>query len=499
MSVGLLAVAAAVAGWQLAAGIVAPATVPFVAVANAVIRFSPQPLVTFAERTFGTADKTVLLVGMAVVMVLVAAGAGWASRRRELPGLVVITVLGLIGFAAVLAAPSFAELDLLGPGVALAAGIGVFRWLHRFASATAAAVGPSPTGLPRRALIRSAAAVGLLSLGGGSAGLLLGGRTQQSHQSVAADLARLPVSKAPAIPPGAAFPESGTPTFRTPNQDFYRVDVAVRIPTGSAADWSLRVHGMVDRELTLSFGDLLARPLVERTVTMTCVSNPVGGGLISTADFIGVELRDLLLETGVRPGADQVLSTSSDGWSAGTPVSVLLEPDRGALLAVGMNGAPLPPEHGFPVRMVVPGLYGYVSATKWLVDIELTTFGAERAYWVKRGWPPRGPIKTQSRIDVPHELAWVSAGRITVAGIAWAPHTGIDRVQVRMDDGPWRDAELSTEATVDCWRMWRIDVPLAPGGHSVQSRATDRTGAVQTEAVSDVGATGWPTVLFFAS
>jgi hypothetical protein len=235
---------------------------------------------------------------------------------------------------------------------------------------------------------------------------------------------------------------------------------------------------------------------------MTCVSNPVGGDLISTANFIGVELRDILLEAGIQPGAEQLFSTSIDGWTAGTPVDVVLEPDRGALLAIGMNGEPLPPEHGFPVRMVVPGLYGFVSATKWITDMEVTTFGAAQAYWLQRGWSQRAPIKTQTRIDFPRGFGSVPAGRVTVAGIAWAQHTGVDRVEVRMDGGPWQQAELSTEVSADTWRMWTAEFQLAPGSHTVQTRATDRRGVVQTETRADPvpdGATGWPAVIFTAA
>jgi DMSO/TMAO reductase YedYZ molybdopterin-dependent catalytic subunit len=332
---------------------------------------------------------------------------------------------------------------------------------------------------------------------------LLGGRLQNSQQVVADDLARIPLAeRAPAIPADAAFPQFGTPTFLTSNQDFYRIDVALRIPTQAAADWTLRIHGMVDREITLTYADLLARPLVERTITMTCVSNPVGGDLISTANFIGVDLRDILLEAGIQPGAEQLFSTSIDGWTAGTPVDVVLEPDRGSLLAIGMNGEPLPPEHGFPVRMVVPGLYGFVSATKWITDMEVTTFGAAQAYWLQRGWSQRAPIKTQTRIDFPRGFGSVPAGRVTVAGIAWAQHTGIDRVEVRMDGGPWQQAVLSTEVSADTWRMWTADFALAPGSHTVQTRATDRRGVVQTETRADPipdGASGWPAVIFTAA
>jgi DMSO/TMAO reductase YedYZ molybdopterin-dependent catalytic subunit len=351
-------------------------------------------------------------------------------------------------------------------------------------------------------LVGSSAAVAVASLGAGMGGLLLSG-VGDSRQRVTEQLARLrSAERAAAIPPGSAFPELGTPTFITPNPDFYRIDVALRVPAQRAQDWSMPIHGMVDNPFTLRFDDLLSRPLVERTITMTCVSNPVGGNLISTANFVGVELRNLLLEAGVRPGADQIYSTSVDGWYTGTPTDVLLEPGRGALLAIGMNGEGLPAEHGFPVRMVVPGLYGYVSATKWIVDMEATTFDAKPGYWLERGWAQQAPIKTQSRIDTPRGFGIVPAGRVTVAGIAWSQPVGIRRVEVRMDGGPWREAELSTEVSGDTWRMWRTEFDLAPGSHTVQTRATDHNGITQTEQRADPipdGASGWPATIFTAA
>jgi DMSO/TMAO reductase YedYZ molybdopterin-dependent catalytic subunit len=287
----------------------------------------------------------------------------------------------------------------------------------------------------------------------------------------------------------------------TANSGFYRIDTALRIPTLAAADWRLRVHGMVARELTLSFADLMRRPLVERPITMTCVSNPVGGNLVSTANFIGVPLRDILHEAGVDPAADQLFSRSTEGWYTGTPMSVVMEPGRGALLVVGMNGEALPPEHGFPVRMVVPGLYGFVSGTKWVVDLEVTTFlnPFRQGFWFENGWARFGPIKTMSRIDAPQDSATVAAETVTVAGIAWAQHTGIAGVEVRVDDGPWRPAVLSEEVSVDTWRMWHLDLALAKGEHTAEARATDKSGYTQTDRRAGVipnGATGWPSVSF---
>jgi DMSO/TMAO reductase YedYZ molybdopterin-dependent catalytic subunit len=294
----------------------------------------------------------------------------------------------------------------------------------------------------------------------------------------------------------ADFAASGTPTWITPTSDFYRIDTALQVPQVATADYRLRIHGMVEREITLTYEQLRSRALLEAPITMTCVSNDVGGTLISNAVFLGVPLRDLLAEAGVRPGADQIASTSVDGFTTGTPVAACTD-GRNAMLALGMNGQPLPVEHGFPVRMVVPGLYGFVSGCKWITDMELTTYGAFRSYWQQRGWAAQAPVKTQSRIDVPRADATVAAGRVVVAGTAWAQHRGVARVEVRADDGAWQEAELAADVSVDSWRMWRTVLTLAAGRHTLQVRATDTTGAAQTSTPSLTipdGATGWHTV-----
>jgi DMSO/TMAO reductase YedYZ molybdopterin-dependent catalytic subunit len=505
--VALPAVAAAIGAGHLIAGFVSPASSPFVAVGDTVIRLSPPWLTEFAKTTFGIYDKPVLLVGMAVVIAAVALGVGAAGHRGPVPGTVLVVALGLVGVAVVLVSPVFSPADLAAPATALAVGLAVHSGLYALAVRTERAGGAGGSAgedsLSRRSvLVGSSVAVGVGALAAAAGGRLVAGGVADSRAAVTGRLAGMAgagIDPAPPIPPGADFAAQGTPTFLTSNADFYRVDVALSVPRLRAEDWSLRLHGMVDREITLSFADLLARPLVERTITLTCVSNEVGGPYISTADFVGVPLRELLLEAGVRPGADQLLSTSSDGWTAGTPVDVLLEPDRGALLAVGMNGEALPVEHGFPVRMVVPGLYGFVSATKWVVDLELTTFAAEQAYWRRRGWGERAPIKTQSRIDRPQPFARIPGGRVTLAGIAWSQPVGISRVEVRLDGGPWREAEQATEVNRVTWRMWRLEVELAPGGHTVEVRATDRDGVTQTEARAEPipdGATGWDSRYF---
>ncbi|MEA2932398.1 MAG: hypothetical protein QOI56_1183 [Actinomycetota bacterium] len=278
----------------------------------------------------------------------------------------------------------------------------------------------------------------------------------------------------------------------TPNRAFYRIDEALIVPAVNLASWRLKVTGMVDAPFELSHDDLLALPLVERHITLSCVSNQVGGPLVGTATWLGVRLADLLGRAGVQPGATQVVGRSVDGFTVGFPVEVATD-GRDALVAVGMNGEPLPAAHGFPARLVVPGLYGYVSATKWLKEIELTTFEAFDSYWVKRNWARRGPIKVQSRIDVPRDYGRVAAGARTVAGVAWAPHRGIGRVEVQVDDGPWHEAALGPALGDDAWRQWSLPWDATPGEHTISTRATTADGEVQTATTKSVfpdGATG---------
>ncbi|QUH03173.1 molybdopterin-dependent oxidoreductase [Saccharopolyspora erythraea] len=489
---GVAGAGSALAAGHLVAGLDGlPTSSPMVAVGNSAIDLAPTPVKEFAVRAFGTADKVVLLTGMSVVIAVLAVVAGLISRRSRWPGSVLIGAFGVLGMVAVAARPDFTAPALAAPVVSLIVGVVVFGLLI---ARGGQAVDGEPSQDRRRFLTTSAAVVAGAGVAG-AAGTLLGqgGGTDTSRRLVGA---RIPGVAAP--PPGADFAVSGTPSFLTPNPNFYRIDTALTVPQLRVEDWQLRLHGMVDRELVLSFDDLLRRPLVTRPITLACVSNEVGGPYISTAEFHGVRVRDLLLEAGVRPGAQQLFTTSADGFDTGTPLDVLLEPDRDALLAVGMNGEPLPAEHGFPVRMVVPGLYGYVSATKWLVDAEVTTFDRQH-YWEKRGWAKQGPIKTQSRIDRPRNRDSLPAGPVTMAGIAWAQHTGIDRVEVRVDGGPWRTAELATDVSRDTWRMWRTTFHLKPGEHTVECRATDRAGHTQTEQRRPVipdGATGWHSVTF---
>ena len=304
---------------------------------------------------------------------------------------------------------------------------------------------------------------------------------------------------APPVPPTVQPKGVALPSFVTGNVDFYRIDTALTVPQLSRSDWQLKIHGMVDREVTYRFEDLQRFEVVEKLVTLTCVSNPVGGELIGNASWTGYRVRDLLAEAGVHRDADMVLSMSIDGFTAGTPVEALTD-GRDSLLAIGMNGEPLPTEHGYPARLVVPGLYGYVSATKWVVDLELTRFDRAEAYWTRLGWSARGPIKTQSRIDVPRSGQDVAQGPVTFGGVAWAQNRGVRAVEVRIDDGDWQPAELGASYSNDTWRLWSFGWQATePGLHTITVRATDNTGAVQTSEPADPvpdGATGWHTVSF---
>jgi DMSO/TMAO reductase YedYZ molybdopterin-dependent catalytic subunit len=284
-------------------------------------------------------------------------------------------------------------------------------------------------------------------------------------------------------------------SFITPNDDFYRIDTALSFPNVNLEKWKLRIHGLVDQEITLSYADIAAMPQVEKVITICCVSNEIGGPYIGNAVWQGVYLKDLLLQAGVKPEAEQLFSRSLDGWTCGFPIELALD-GRDALLAIGMNGEPLPLEHGFPARLIVPGIYGYVSATKWLSEIEINKWSDEAGYWIPRGWAREAPIKTQSRIDVPRAGATVKAGPTRVAGVAWAQHTGIEKVEVRIDVEEWNEAVLSDDISDDTWRLWTFDWRATSGEHTIQVRATDKSGYTQTETVTNVapdGATGWHT------
>jgi len=310
-----------------------------------------------------------------------------------------------------------------------------------------------------------------------------------------------PAVRAPAVPAGTEFRIPGLTPFFTSNSSFYRVDTDLVLPQISPETWTLQIDGMVDHPVEFSFAELLRMPLTENDMTLVCVSNSVGGSYNGNARWLGVPLAGLLRKAGVQAGADQVLSTATDGMTISTPVATILD-GRDALLAVGMNGQPLPIAHGFPARMLVPGLYGYVSATKWVTKLTLTTFARQRAYWTQRGYTAQAPIKTESRIDVPQPLAQVKAGTVTVAGVAWAPATGIEAVQVNVDNGPWHPATLAAADGIDTWRQWMWAWDATPGLHTLQVRATDNKGVTQTPARAQIfpnGASGWDSTVVTVS
>jgi DMSO/TMAO reductase YedYZ molybdopterin-dependent catalytic subunit len=327
----------------------------------------------------------------------------------------------------------------------------------------------------------------------------IGGRELATRRnvSVARSAVRFPRATvtAPPLPAGVSLPVPGISPFITPNGQFYRVDIDLLVPQVDPANWQLHIHGMVNREITITFDELLKRPLIEDYITLCCVSNPVAGPYIGNAKWLGASLASLLRQAGIQPGASQLLCTSVDGFTSGTPVSVVMD-GRDALVAVAMNGAALPQEHGFPARLVVPGLYGYVSACKWVTDIEVTTFEAAAPYWAQRGWSQQAPVKTESRIDVPGSGSQVRAGRVAVAGVAWAQHKGIEAVEVQVDGGPWHEATLAAVPNLDTWRQWVWEWEDAGvGRHTIQARATDKTGYTQTALQADVapnGASGYP-------
>jgi DMSO/TMAO reductase YedYZ molybdopterin-dependent catalytic subunit len=501
---GIASAAVALGVAHLVAALVSGNASPVVAVGSAAIDLAPEWLKSFAIRTFGEQDKLVLLVGIGVVLTILAVVLGVASVRRPRTGLAGLAALGAAGALAALTRPDATWASALPALLGAGAGAATLLSLHRrLVPIPAIPEPPAPKALDpverRRFLV--AGGVALVVAGASAALGQVLSRRKQADVSRAAVTVPDPVEAALPAPAGTDFGIDGLSPYFTPNEDFYRVDTALIVPSVPAEDWSLRVHGMVERELTIDFEQLMGRPLIERDITLACVSNEVGGPYVGNARWVGAPLADLLSEAGVDPAATQLVSTSDDGFTAGTPVPAVTD-GRDAMLAIAMNGEPLPIEHGFPVRMVVPGLYGYVSATKWVVDLELTTFEAFDPYWIRRGWAEQAPIKTQSRIDTPRSFADVSPGDVVVAGVAWAQHRGIDRVEVRVDEGSWQEADLATEDTIDTWRQWRIAVPLTTGNRTITVRATDGEGDVQTtdrvEPFPD-GATGHHSIVVHVS
>ncbi|MDO5738898.1 MAG: molybdopterin-dependent oxidoreductase [Ornithinimicrobium sp.] len=479
-------------GWLGSAG--SPS--PLLAIGGAFVDRTPAWLKDWAVSTFGTADKMALAVGMILVIATVVAVIGVLNRRRTGLAQALFALVGVIGMAAVLSRPGSSAPDVLPTVAATLVGLWLLRalprWLADRGDPQRSDVESLDAGLDgrfddadrasRRDVIRVAGGLTVLGILG-----VVAGRAMSAGSATAEKVARafrLPTPRTPvSVPAGASLDVPGVTSYLTPNDGFYRIDSALQVPRIDPAEWSLRVYGLVDKEIELSFEELLAEEHLEKLVTLTCVSNEVGGNLAGNARWIGWPIRELLARAGVQPEADMVLSRSIDGWTAGTPIEALTD-DRDALLAVGMNGEALPREHGFPVRMVVPGLYGYVSATKWVTELKVTRFDADEGYWTPRGWDALGPIKTASRIDVPRNAETVAAGDVVVAGVAWAQHRGIDAVEVRVDGGDWQAAPLREEPNVDSWRLWSWTWPATEGEHELEVRATDGNGEVQTDQIA---------------
>jgi len=521
---GLLTAAVALGVAELAAALISASSAPVIAVGETAINLTPIPVKEFAITHFGSHDKEALLAGIVVMLIGFAAVIGIAAVRRIAYGLAGLAVFAVIGVSAAIHLPTATAVDVIPTLAGVAVGAVAMVVLTRavweayppaaLSPAPPAALSPAPpaalspaTGVPgprlgagtpdrRRFLITGAGAAAVAAIAGGTGDKLLG------RFSIASSRAQVrlpaPAIRAAAVPAGTELRIPGLTPFFTSNASFYRVDTDLVLPQVSPDNWTLKIDGMVDRELEFSFDELLKMPLTEADITLVCVSNQVGGSYNGNARWLGVPLAGLLRKAGVKAGTDQVLSTSTDGMTISTPVAAIMDGPSlngpSALLAVGMNGQPLPIAHGFPARMIVPGLYGYVSATKWVTKLTLTTFAAQKAYWTQRGYSAQAPIKTESRIDVPRPLSQVKAGRIAVAGVAWAPATGIAEVEVNVDNGPWRRATLAAADGLDTWRQWMWAWDATPGLHTLQVRATDSKGVTQTSARANPvpnGASGW--------
>ncbi|WP_256127936.1 molybdopterin-dependent oxidoreductase [Arthrobacter sp. SDTb3-6] len=531
---GVVCTGVGVAAGELIAAVVSPSASPVSAVGQGVIGALPGGTKEWAIHLFGTSDKTVFLATMVVIMAVLAAVAGLLERTRRGLGLALIAVFGVAGIVAVAARPDISGMAFVAPVVAAGLAMVLLAWVRsRFLAPSLARVlkaeydarrrarvpGPPPVPAPadtapeptdpaagagqgttRRSFLGYMGAGAAVAVLAGGAAVML----RRASVAVAGLRAKVVLPRAlrpaPPVPAAAVLDIAGiTPLVTDPN-NFYRIDTALVVPAVNSDTWKLTVTGLVEHEITMDFAQLLAKPMVESYVTIGCVSNDVGGNLVGNARWLGWPVRELLAEAGVKPGADMVLSRSTDGFTAGTPLAAMTDA-RNAMIAVGMDGAPLPLVHGYPARLIVPGLYGYVSATKWLAELKVTTFTADQGYWTPLGWSALGPIKTASRIDVPNAGATPAAGRYVAAGVAWSPERGIAAVQVQLDGGPWQGATLAAALNKDTWVQWQAPLDLTAGHHQLKVRAVDGTGAVQTGDIAPPapnGATGWHTVEFTA-
>lgn len=483
---GVVSALAAMASGHLAASLIAPAASPVLGVASAVVDATPTPVKEWAVSTFGTADKAVLIGSVLIVTAALAAAAGLVARRWRSAGLVVVGLLGALAAAAAAARPASTPVDLIPSVLAGIVGIAVLSHLTRRTAPprvespldhTAYATG-APATPRRRSVLTGAGGIGLASLGVGGLGQVLMPKDPAAGFALPA-----PATRLGAVPTGLESTVPEVTALQTPVATFYRIDTALRVPHVDLESWRLTIDGLVDRTVTFSFADILAMGLREADITLNCVSNEVGGSYIGNQRWTGVLVRDLLARAGVQASAEQVLSTSVDGMTISTPVEALTD-DRGALLAVGMGGAPLTALHGFPARLITPGLYGYVGATKWVERLTLTTYAARQAYWTERGWAERAEVKTQCRIDTPRQEA--QAGTVAIGGVAWSQaRGGISRVEVQVDDGPWQAATLGPSLGAASWRQWHLPWQATSGQHTIAARAADGSGELQTSAVAE--------------
>ncbi|WP_285034900.1 molybdopterin-dependent oxidoreductase [Plantibacter sp. ME-Dv--P-095] len=496
---GIVSAAVFLAVAELAALLFARGSSPLLTVGSFVIDIVPRWAKEFAIEAFGSNDKIFLLVSLGVAVVIAAAVAGVLQQVRPPLGVVILVAAGVFAGATTVTRAGATPLAVVPVILGLAAGVTILILLSRRLPNRrgAGAEARERDGFDRRGFFRVAgiAAAGAVVVGVGARII----NVTTSSITAVRDALKLPAPKSTVtIPDGAEVDVDGISPLFTPNDKFYRVDTALTVPTIDPGTWSLTIDGMVGEQVQISFDELLAMGLDEYVITMTCVSNEVGGSLLGNAKWLGIPVRDVLKRAMPDSKADMVLSTSVDGFTASTPLESLTDPNLDAILAVAMNGEPLPLEHGFPVRMVVPGLYGYVSATKWLTKLTVTTFDKDEAYWTPRGYDAKAPIKLSSRIDTPRIDKQVTPGPAKIAGVAWAQTVGVAKVEVSIDNGDWQSVNLSTAINDDTWVQWWMDWEATAGTHYVAVRATDKAGNLQIEEQAPIapnGSSGWQRTL----
>ena len=466
---GVVAAVSGVAVGNLLAAATSPATAPMVIVGSQVIDWTPTPVKEWAIATFGTADKPILLASVAAGALVVAALAGRLAHRRLAFGVVVFGALAALVAVIAMSRPTARAWDAVPSVVTGLVAIATLTAFVRRRPQPSSGEGRSRRLVLTQALVLLAAAAVQTSAS-----------VVTRRRTMPADIELPSAADVPRPLPAGVKVEGITP-FRTSNQDFYRVDTRLSLPTVDVDTWRLRIDGDVRRPVSLTFDDVAAMDLIERDITLTCVSNDVGGRYVGGTRWLGVRLTDVLDRAGIdATKADQILSTDVDGMTISTPLAVAVD-GRDSLIAIGMNGEPLPRAHGFPARLIVPGLYGFVGATKWITRMTLTTYAQQDAYWTKRGWAIDAPIKPSSRIDTPRPFEEVRAGTVTVGGIAWAQQQGgVAAVEVSVDDGPWESATLGPSGGQDYWRQWYLLWEATPGSHTLAVRAITGRGRSQS-------------------